>query len=415
MFKVLQNNYSQSISECRTASLVINYAVKFLNYIHFYILKINILPIFNFSNLFHKRNLSTNPSLIFKHSEINNLQNVVDLIKEGVILLDNEGIILSVNTFIENLSDFRKEELVGNHISFLLGNCGISHFSENWAKRDCPPQYFKVKCRKKDDSFFCAEMVLQKPKVGKSYYYMLNIHDISSQVEIENALKEKKAELDMLIYKISHDLRGPLTSIFGLINLASMQDISLKEMSKYIKLIDRSACKLDATIKELIFFNEISSRPSFYSKFDASDVIQQSIQEVAETEECKNVSFNVLMPQEVQICSDITLIRNILTNLITNSVKYQKTDAPSTFVNIRIQKLKNAIQIEVEDNGEGIAENVQDKVFNMFYRGNTKSQGSGLGLFLVKQSVEKLKGEIYLKSKLGEGTRFTVNLPLVNG
>lgn len=344
-------------------------------------------------------------------SQLRNIQNVTDFVKEGVILLDNEANILSANTFIENLWELKKTQLIGTSIHSLIETEGINCFSESWAKRDNPPQVFRLKGKKQDGTLFYTEMALQKPKIGNLNCYMLNVRDISSQVEVENALNEKKSELDMLIYKISHDLRGPLTSIFGLVNLATMKDISTKEVTKYVDLIDRSACKLDATIKELIFFNEISSRPILYSHFVISDVTQQSIQEVVEMEECKNVTFNVLLEEEVQICSDITLIRNILTNLITNSAKYKKENE-QTFVNIKVKKRDSSLEIEVEDNGQGIAENVQDKVFNMFYRGNRKSQGSGLGLFLVKQSVEKLNGKISLSSRLNEGSCFKVVLPL---
>lgn len=348
-------------------------------------------------------------------AQLNDIQNVIDLIKEGVILLNNEGQILSINSFVESLWESKKHNIIGKHIHSLIDPNELSSFQKSWEERDNPPQFLRIKSKKQLNIAFDTEMVLQKTKVGNVSYYMLNIRDISTQIKVENALKEKKSELDMLIYKISHDLRGPLTSIFGLIDLANMPNICVKDAQKYIDLINKSAGKLDATIKDLIFFNEISSRPTFYSLFSIPDVAQQAIQEVMDTEDCNMVNFNLSVKNksELNICSDITLLRNILVNLMGNSVKYKKENSDVS-INISLLKTPNNVEIEVCDNGEGIEKEVQSKVFNMFYRGNKKSDGSGLGLFLVKQSVEKLNGEIYLQSKLHEGSCFKIVLPLAD-
>lgn len=344
-------------------------------------------------------------------SQLRNIQNVIDFIGHGVILLNNEGEIVAVNRHIEGIWGFSRGELIGKSIQFLLYKNDKDVFEASWSKRNFPPQTFCVKGQRVNKTTFDTEMVLQKPKIGNSDYYMLNIDDISQQVAVETALKEKKMELDMLTYKISHDLRGPLTSILGLVNLVNMENIALQEMKKYVNLIDKSVCKLDVTIKELIFFNEISCRPGIYTHFYASDVIQQSLEEVIMTEEnSQDVSFDILMEENIEICSDITLVRNIIYNLIANAVKYKRENV-LTKIDILLKKEADFFVVEVSDNGQGIAESIQDKVFNMFYRGNVKSQGSGLGLFLVKQSVEKLHGKIEMESTLNEGTVFRVFLP----
>ncbi|MCX6296989.1 MAG: HAMP domain-containing sensor histidine kinase, partial [Bacteroidetes bacterium] len=104
------------------------------------------------------------------------------------------------------------------------------------------------------------------------------------------------------------------------------------------------------------------------------------------------------------------IIETIIQNLIENAVKYQNVNEPESFLKINISDHRDGIQIIVSDNGIGIDQSVQNKIFDMYFKGTESSKGSGLGLYLVKKCVEKLDGEIILDSKKGKGARFTVLL-----
>jgi signal transduction histidine kinase len=109
--------------------------------------------------------------------------------------------------------------------------------------------------------------------------------------------------------------------------------------------------------------------------------------------------------------SEWAIVNTILQNLIENAIKYSRGDVAS-FVRINIQVERNQLLISVEDNGEGIPQNLQASMFNMFVRGNSRHKGSGLGLYILHRAVERLKGTIKVESKLYEGSIFTVSLPL---
>lgn len=112
--------------------------------------------------------------------------------------------------------------------------------------------------------------------------------------------------------------------------------------------------------------------------------------------------------------SDKGMITTILQNLVENAIKYSKRNIVAT-VDIRVESHPNRpLTIKVEDNGIGIADDIQVRVFDMFFRGNEISRGSGLGLYILKNAVDKLKGKIILKSKENVGTTFIVELPYLN-
>jgi hypothetical protein len=109
---------------------------------------------------------------------------------------------------------------------------------------------------------------------------------------------------------------------------------------------------------------------------------------------------------------DKSLVNNIFQNLIINAIKYRDKDKPSSTITINTVTYPDELMVQIKDNGEGIADNLQRNVFDMFFRGNTKSSGTGLGLYIVKNAVEKLGGRILLESKEKVGSTFTIYLPI---
>jgi signal transduction histidine kinase len=113
-----------------------------------------------------------------------------------------------------------------------------------------------------------------------------------------------------------------------------------------------------------------------------------------------------------KIKADRYLLKVVLSNLLSNAIKFQK-HKPGVTPEIKIRSsISDRLVIEVEDNGEGIQDVYQDRIFEMFYRATTSSSGSGLGLFIASEATKKLNGKIYFKTKHGEGSTFTIELPL---
>ena len=126
-------------------------------------------------------------------------------------------------------------------------------------------------------------------------------------------------------------------------------------------------------------------------------------------EDYSKINFEIKIDHNDEITADKVLLLSVLQNLIHNAINYCNHDSP--WVRIKIESIENGIELEIADNGKGIHENVKNRVFEMFYRGHPDSNGSGLGLFIVKNALEKMKGSISFESKVGIGTTFTVNIP----
>jgi len=144
------------------------------------------------------------------------------------------------------------------------------------------------------------------------------------------------------------------------------------------------------------------------------DLIQQTIAGFKGIEQANHVQFNIDVAPGILFYSDAKRISTIFENLIGNSIKYSREGADDARICIQVALENNLAKITIKDNGIGIAEEHQHKIFEMFYRISGHLPGSGLGLYLVKEIVEKLSGKIHLESKLHEGTTFTIVLANLN-
>jgi signal transduction histidine kinase len=238
------------------------------------------------------------------------------------------------------------------------------------------------------------------------------ISEISEQnhrLEQQNSeLKKLNTEMDRFIYHTSHDLRSPLTSIIGLVELIRMEGPERAE--EYLTHIDTSVQRLDATIKEIIHFYRNRNTPSLREPFSMNLLFSEVCQQYKFATAARDISFVGNFPQDF-VMLDKYRLRIILGNLISNSVKYHDTLKQHRYVKCETLKSKNDLLIIVSDNGQGIESTEIPRVFNMFYRATDQSQGSGLGLFIVQESVERMQGNIAIESKIGVGTSITLTLP----
>jgi PAS domain S-box-containing protein len=240
--------------------------------------------------------------------------------------------------------------------------------------------------------------------------------DITEEKEYESRLIEKNTELekinkelDQFIYSISHDLRSPLLSIKGLLTLIETS-VDESETKLYHELIGKSVGRLDNTILEILAYSRNARVDIQCDAFNLEVMVEQLFQDLSFMSE-ERVDLKVLTEGEPIIVSDRTRIETLLKNLISNAIKYRKKHATDSLVHVKIKNQGSMFIIEVMDNGEGISERNQKKVFDMFYRASSSSQGTGLGLAMCQEIVKKLNGEIKLTSQLGEGTTITLILP----
>lgn len=240
-------------------------------------------------------------------------------------------------------------------------------------------------------------------------------HTQEQLVQQIEELKKVNFELDRFVYSVSHDLRAPLLSIKGLVNISESENPS-STLMKYLHMIRTSVERLDKFIMDILDYSRNSRLEVQQNEIDFKSLTNEIINNMIHMEGYQHVLFNLNVKLKSKFVSDKRRIEVILANLISNAIKYQDLNKSSQNIEISITESKelNQISIVVEDNGVGIEERSQDKIFDMFYRASDRSKGAGLGLYIIKETVEKMNGSIELLSKEGKFTKFTVALPIID-
>ena len=225
------------------------------------------------------------------------------------------------------------------------------------------------------------------------------------------SLEKANTELDRFVYSTSHDLRSPLMSILGLINLSKIET-SEDNKKEYLTMMSERVHKLDDYIGDIINYSRNTRQEIIYSDVDIKELIQSILKDHEFMDNVDKITFNIDIQFEETVRTDLNRVSTILNNLTSNAIKYHKYTQEKPEINFIASKSRKYLEIIIADNGEGIKAEDQEKVFNMFYRASDSSKGSGLGLYIVQEMIEKLKGKIDLKSEQGKGTQFTIKIPL---
>lgn len=231
------------------------------------------------------------------------------------------------------------------------------------------------------------------------------------QKEKTEEIEKKNKELDNFVYKVSHDLRGPISSLLGLHHVASL-DIKDKHALNYLNMYHEQIKRLESIILDFIDLTRLKESQTKLTRIGFDKIISQCINSFNYLPNYNTINFDIYIEKGLQYHSDQSSINSILQNLIENSIKYSDPDKNS-FVKISISKEVAASQlcIKVEDNGIGISDNFKSKIFDMFFRANDTVQGSGLGLYILKAAVERVNGIVDFESVEGVGTMFEIKLP----
>ena len=223
-------------------------------------------------------------------------------------------------------------------------------------------------------------------------------------------LQKVNFELDSFVYHASHDLRSPLRSILGLIDLYRMEnDQEMQE--ECIDKIQTSVKKLDHLVIELLSISRNDRVNDPFTEINLLQEINSSIASYYNATDTRNLEITSKILQPVSFSSDATRIRIILNNLISNAIKYRSFRKELSVIHIDVKVDEEQAVIKISDNGEGIQESKLPNIFDMFYRATERSEGSGLGLYIVKKVADKLNASIDVESIELEGTTFTVTIP----
>jgi two-component system sensor histidine kinase/response regulator len=261
---------------------------------------------------------------------------------------------------------------------------------------------------------------------GKIYCYLNKPwHEQELRVIIRNAydmactrrlLKERNAqlqktnnELEKFVYSASHDLRAPLMSIKGIINFAKTQPQQQPE--EYLNMIDKSIDRLDVFVGNIINYYQNVKYEIRPSVLDFDKIIRETWASFDYFQGKSKIQLKYHIEQDENFSTDEFRFQVILNNLLLNAIKYQNKNRPDQFVSIDLKVAHKNATLCIEDSGIGIETEHLGKIFNMFYRATQEKPGSGLGLYIAKEAVEKIGGEIEVSSIIGQGTKFKIVIP----
>ncbi len=341
---------------------------------------------------------------------------LVETMNEGLIQVDQDDVIQYVNKRFCSMVGYSEKALLGKVAYNLFFKVGTQTLLGDRTTRG------KLKINK--DSSYELELTIRSGDRIWVYISVTRVFDeagnfegatgivtdVTERVKVEEQLRERNNELNTFMYKASHDLKGPLASTLGLINIAKLE-IKDQVALRYMQMIKKGASRLDTIIHDLLQLTRIKQGSTFIEIIDFEDLISDVLRSLENLPGYNDIDFQLKIDQKHEYYNDIKFMTSIIQNLIENAIKYSKPTAKHKVVKINVAGRNGTTLVKISDNGIGVEKKLQENIFDMFFRGTEVSKGSGLGLFIVKNAVEKLKGNISIESEKGKGTTFTLNLP----
>ncbi len=343
------------------------------------------------------------------------LNSIYNGINDVLIVLNEKGEIQNTNHVVEDLLFYSQGELSNQSIEKLFPISDIDNV-RNSIRTTYEQNKIKeigLNLKAKDNSIIPVSCSFSPLHNNKQEYSgtLLVAKNITALLDAKSQLQEKNDELNLFVYKASHDLKSPVASMLALMALHNESE-NVQEKAIYIEKIGECTSKLNIIMSDLLILGRITYGELEFERTDIKGIIDNILKSIEFVEGFKEIDFNIVIEDQAKfINTEKGLFQTILLNLIDNAVKYRKNTEDRSFVNIHVSNHEKGILIKIEDNGIGIAEAPQGSIFKMFYRATSSSKGTGLGLYIVKTSVLKLGGTISFESTLGKGSSVTVYLP----
>lgn len=227
----------------------------------------------------------------------------------------------------------------------------------------------------------------------------------------EELIKINK-ELDSFVYSVSHNLRAPLMSVLGLINLVQLENKNADQsLHDYFEMMQQSIHKLDDTLKEILDYSRNARSALTISEVDVRKMVLESFDKMKYMEGSEDIVKSVKIEEDVAFYTDPYRLSVIINNLVSNAIKYRDIHKKDHELVVEAMFSDTDLILKFCDNGIGISPEYLPRIFEMFFRATERSEGAGLGLYIVKETVDKLHGTITVDSVMGEGTTFKVVIP----
>lgn len=229
-------------------------------------------------------------------------------------------------------------------------------------------------------------------------------------IDKNQELSKTNQELDNFVYSISHDLRAPISSMLGL-NIVSKLENDPTKLQYYEKLKEKSLLKLDYLIKDILDYSRNSRIEVSAQKIDWQEYGEELVKQFEYVLEVESIEIEIEISQKTVFYTDLYRVGIIFNILISNALRYSDKYKKYSFLKIKGTVYEKKICLSFQDNGIGIAKEHEHRIFDMFYRASEESEGAGLGLYILKQALEKINGTIKLDSEMDIGSLFYIEIP----
>ncbi len=330
----------------------------------------------------------------------------------AIVMLDNEGHVVQVNPGFEKLFGFTFAELIGQELNQTIVPDALEGEGNDLNTLISTQQVVRIDTKRKHKNGTLLSVIIyglpvhfEDKTIGIFGIYV----DITEQKKIEEELKVRNTELDNFVYKVSHDLRAPLSSVLGLVNLANHPG-NTDSLKDYLNVIGNKVNQLDHFIIDVLSHSKNLKLDVIIEPVNFQELVNQTFVDLSYLKGADQITRKVVI-EGSPFFNDRWRIAEIFRNLVSNAIKYRDFDKTNSEINLKIAIGEDHALITFSDNGIGIDAHSLEKVFNMFYRASEQSDGSGLGLYIVKNAIDKLGGQVQVASTLGEGTTFVIHLP----
>ncbi len=241
--------------------------------------------------------------------------------------------------------------------------------------------------------------------------------DITEQLQSEKQLKTQNEmlrkvnkELDSFVYSASHDLKAPLASVLGLINLVK-EEANMKARLEYYAMMEKSVVRLDTFIKDIIDYSRNERTEISYEPIDLQETVETIFEDLKYLKGFEGIDKKINIASNGPLKNDKVRVKVALRNLISNAIRYGCPPEGNRRIVITAKVDEEKAIVTIKDFGPGISEKHHPHVFEMFYRAHERSEGTGLGLYIVKETLEKINGSIELVGSSGDGCEFVLTIP----
>ena len=330
----------------------------------------------------------------------------------AIVLLNEKGEVVQINKGFEGLFGYGFGELRGLTLTEAIVPAELEKEGDEINSLIAENKVIRVETVRQSKSgqrvsviIYGVPVVLHDEKIGIFGMYV----DITERQKVEEELKIRNAELDNFVYKVSHDLRAPLSSVLGLAHLAALPG-NKDDLADYVRLMGEKASQLDHFISDVLSHAKNLKMDVLVGQVNFREIVDRTFRDLNYLNGSNELKRNVSIA-EGDFYSDPWRVAEIFRNLISNAIKYRKLNHPGAELSVSVGFTSGRCEIVVADNGIGIDPQHTARIFEMFFRASDQSDGSGLGLYIVKNAIDKLEGSVVVDSRMGEGTRFVISLP----